>query len=925
MPTLYTTSPDTPIADAFARWFLAAHPPESRAEVVVFVPTRRAVVALRLAFQAVLGDAPSLLPKIFALAETEQAALTLLGAEALALFADIPPAMDVWTQRYQLTSLVMSYLRQQQGAADVTSALALAEMLMQLQDDCARSGVAFTSARLRGLVQSDMAAHWEQSLAFLAILAEHWPLLEQEMGRMIAPAREVALLRALTAHWQMHSPPFPIYAVGSTASQEATAELLAVIAQMPMGAVVLPGMCGQLFEVESSQGHPLFHVKQFLARWPEVFPIALDATLARAPSFWEQALTSADTIPQWRETPLPAYEHLRLVPCQHSEEEVRVIALLLREVLETPDQRVAVITPDEALLERVAMHMERYGITLDTLSCGTLARSEAGSLWLSLFEAVEHPERLLSLRALLHHPLLGIAGDLLVAMEPYWYGVVHRAPGQLPPMPESVRAHAAYARVLALSRALSDATRRRQPASTWWQWMRETVSLCLPDNSPAYVTHAELKEPIAQADRLGVLDIDALMAILRQHFAQPLRHAGMRAHPQIALLTPVEARLQQFDRVILAGMTDALWPGSPQPNPWLNLAAQAALGLPSPQMHVSRMAHDVLLLGSSPEVFLTWPLREAGSPSTRSRFIERAVARLAASGVPESALTASHYVEWARALYAAEIFAPSPHAMPVPPENARPTRLSVSALDSLAQDPFAFYAHYILQLKEIKALDAEVSASDLGSMVHRAIHALTLHWNAVLCPATATELAAIAQAELRPFRDRPATALFWETRLMQALNFVNDTEKNRRVFALQVQPEEVIEATLTLPQEKHITLHGKVDRLETGAGRVIVDYKTGQAPTSKAIFNGEALQMVAYALILGATQTDAIEYWKLPHGQDKGTMIRTDMEAILHAEIPAKLAAMLADMLASDTPFLVGEAERKQEYDGISRYGEWGE
>lgn len=64
------------------------------------------------------------------------------------------------------------------------------------------------------------------------------------------------------------------------------------------------------------------------------------------------------------------------------------------------------------------------------------------------------------------------------------------------------------------------------------------------------------------------------------------------------MLTPVEARLQHFDRVILGSMVERLWPGMHGQSPWLNLAQQAQLGLPSAEQHSTLMAHDVLMLGS---------------------------------------------------------------------------------------------------------------------------------------------------------------------------------------------------------------------------------------------------------------------------------------------------------------------------------------
>ena len=69
-------------------------------------------------------------------------------------------------------------------------------------------------------------------------------------------------------------------------------------------------------------------------------------------------------------------------------------------------------------------------------------------------------------------------------------------------------------------------------------------------------------------------------------------------------------------------------------------------------------------------------------------------------------------------------------------QQPRPHRLPVNALDTLFSDPFSVYERHVLGLKELDAMDAEAQASDFGSLAHKAIHALTLHWNSELRPVT---------------------------------------------------------------------------------------------------------------------------------------------------------------------------------------------
>lgn len=892
-------------------------------------------MSMRAAFQKVLGGKAVLLPRILPLAEVEQAILTLFAADAALVLEGIPPAMPEWQQRYLLAAQVAAFLRRREGHPEVMLdyVLALTDALMELQEQCARAGVTLTREKLRQLVSADMAQHWEQALDFLSILAEHWPGIEQAFGMTIAATREVRLLSALAQAWGEMPTDVPVFAVGSTGSQEATAALLQAIAGLPNGYVILPGLDSAIEPAQwqaVTAGHPLYHIKQFLERMgvaPMDVRLIPSASGDVARSVWLEALCATAEIAQWRERALPLYDHIKLVPCAQAESEARVIALLLREALEVPGKRAALVTPDEGLMARVAAHMARYGVTVDRMAQGTLATTEYGSLWGLLLVALAEPERLIHLRSLLHHPLMKVDAYFLSALEPYWYGVATRRLGQLPKLPEALLTHDACHGVERFARELNRAARGQVVASEWLALCEGLLKPFLPrDISGKEVLQTAL-EAVAEADVLGPMVLREFAELVRERLSQPVRHGGITAHPQLAMLTPVEARLEQFDRVILASMTDPVWPGGASPNPWLNVAAQAALGLPEPEAQVSLMAHDMLMLGSSAELFLTWPLRDQGSPTTRSRFVERLVTLLAVHGVDEAAVTAPQYEAWAQALYAADAFAPSTPILPRPSRKERPQRLPVSALDTLFADPFSVYAKYVLGLTELDAIDEEAQASDFGSLAHKAIHALTVHWNTEKRPASEEELQIMGDRALRDFADRPSTALFWRTRLLRALEFVNAVEQERRSERVMVTPELPVEATLSLTPQDALTLHGRLDRLEEGNHLTIADYKTGQPPSVKEMLEGHATQLLAYAMLLEAQgkPAESVEYWRLPHGRHAGEITALPIAELVAQDLPQKLKAALAQMFDEATPFVASPDRYGHEYDGLSRYGEWAE
>lgn len=933
MPQLFTVPAGNSIARCAASHILAQHDAATLARTVIFVPNRRSAVVMRAAFQQALNGKASLLPRILPLAEIGNEMLTLLGNDAFAILEAIPAAMSPAQQRYLLTEQVAAFERRRMGAVTLGYALTLADALMQLQENCARNGVTITQEKLRPLVHADFATHWNQALLFLGILTDSWPAIEAELGMTIAACREVKLLHTLADYWASKPAEFPVYAVGSTASQPATAQLLKTIADMPNGHVILPGidpaMDAELWQ-EIAPGHPLFHVKSFLDLWP-ITPAQVQPLGDVTSSIWLEALAPASVIPEWKSRLLPAYQNIHLVACTHAEEQVRAIALLLREAIEKPGEHIALITPDEILMAQVAAHMKRYDILVDRLNAGTLATTETGSLWKALIAAINEPERQLTLRCLLHHPLLTIDNALLNGLEKGWHGINRSRAGELPRHEAALKEHPHYLALASLVQQLARHNRSKLTASEWFTLGRELLAPWVVQSGQAHAAVMEQLEELAHADSFGPMSIEDFAALLVERLDASWRDAGLNTHPRIHMLTPVEARMQHFDRVILANMQEQLWPGARRVNPWLNLAAEQALGLPAEAEHISLMAHDVLMLASSGEVFLTYPKRDGGSPATRSRFIERLVTLLASHGIEEKDIVATRYTQWADTQYDSDTYAPEEPIFAKPSAAQRPRKLPVTAIDKLFSDPFSIYARHVLGLKELDAIDASPEASDFGNLTHKAIEALTTHWNTQAVAATAEELEAIAEHALRSISDRPNIDLFWRTRLLGGLRFVNKLEAERRRDAMTAETEREVRVEVPLPNDEVIELYGRIDRVEMRDGlATIIDHKTGEVPSEKQVREGQATQLVAYAMLLEfyGQPAGALEYWQLPRLGDEGEVAHVEMDDALEA-VGTKIRDALAQMLEESTPFLARPLNTNADerfgnaYDGISRYDEW--
>ena len=414
--------------------------PLALANATIYLPTRRACRLARDAFLDALKTEAATLPRIVALGDIDedeivfaQASNGALADEALAL----PLALDGFERRALLAKLILAWSCQLQSAGAVgpplivnspATAFALADDLARLMDDMTTRQVPWS--RLDQLVPDEMDTYWQLTLRFLKIARDVWPTILAGRDAIDPPERRDRLIAAEAARLQA-SPDQPVIAAGSTGSMPATAALLATIARLPHGAVVLPGldthlddeawtMIGGAADAAPAIGHPQFAMHALLAR----LGVRRDEVTALAPAHGREALVSEIMRPaaathRWRERLRRGLEreistgmaNIAVIEAANAEEEALAIAVVLREAIETPAATAALITPDRALARRVATALGRWNMIADDSGGDPLGDTAAGRFARLVAEAALSGLAPVALLALLKHPLLRLGAS----------------------------------------------------------------------------------------------------------------------------------------------------------------------------------------------------------------------------------------------------------------------------------------------------------------------------------------------------------------------------------------------------------------------------------------------------------------------------------------------------------------------------------
>ncbi|MEX0311583.1 MAG: double-strand break repair protein AddB, partial [Tateyamaria sp.] len=344
--------------------------PTDWARITLLVNTTRMARRLRDLFDA--GPA-RLLPRIQMITQLDD----------LVPGTPLPAPASPLRRRLELATLIQSLLARQPDLAPDAGPFDLADSLAAMMDEMQGEGV--TAADIAALDVSDQSGHWLRAQQFIAIAQQY---IDDGGGAPDPEARQRAQVMRLADRWAKTPKLEPVLIVGSTGSRGATLKLMRAIAQLPNGAVILPGydteMPAAVWDVMASdtmaEDHPQFRFLKLcealsvapssVKEWTQLPP-------ASAPrnALVSLALRPAPVTDAWREEGPQlsnldaATDAVTLVEADSPRAEAIAIALRLRQAAED-GQSAALITPDRMLTRQVTAALDRWDIVPDD-SAGT--------------------------------------------------------------------------------------------------------------------------------------------------------------------------------------------------------------------------------------------------------------------------------------------------------------------------------------------------------------------------------------------------------------------------------------------------------------------------------------------------------------------------------------------------------------------------
>lgn len=613
------------------------------------------------------------------------------------------------------------------------------------------------------------------------------------------------------------------------------------------------------------------------------------------------ALQPADVTHEWQglqkkidpKSRAAALKGVKLVDAPGPREEALAIALALRDTLEAGERTktCALVTPDRNLARRVAIEMRRFGVVIDDSAGQPLSNRKPGTFVRLVLQVLCGPPDPIALTALLKHPLarFGMSGkQARHSARLFELSVLRGAVS--PPVPGQFH--------MVLHDLLTDEYKGKRQ-STAVKRMGEDDLECLhdlsdtldalfkphvpfddeglmrPDLPPRSVADlATMTVTVLEAcaaDDEGALDtlygspagqaLHDLLGALLDHghmlstpmdqwpalFDALMAGSAVRplggTHPRVAILGPIEARLQTYDRVVLGGLNEKTWPAHGRNDPFLSRPMKAALGLPLPERRTGLAAHDIQMMLGMEDVVLTRAAKLDDAPTVSSRWVQRLRMVAGEEAVKQMERDGARFIYWASVIDQPP-GAPTPCARPEPkpPVHQRPREMYITGVETWITDPYAIYAGHILKLESLEPLLRVPDAREKGTLYHDIMESYFINRFSVTMDDVEEKF--LQQAKLH--FDEADVPTEYETLWWPRFN----TIARQFIEKLQADVEPHVDHTIverrgsTTEDLPNFRLSGRADRFDvTGDAFHLYDYKTGSVPSATDVKKHAAPQL----------------------------------------------------------------------------------
>ncbi len=819
----------------------------------IYLPNRRTVAQLKNEFISLSDNKSIMLPKIRSIGYEDEENLEI-ELYANGFDSNIPQALPSNDRLFKLVDLIKNYEGTELDFANISfkQALELAYSLTDLIDDANRYQIEAIDG-LENIYHEELASHNQISLEFLGYIFKEYPKFLNANNLVDEITKRNIITEKLAEIYTKQKSDKLVYIAGTTGTLPATKKLIKSIFNLKNGNIILPYIDLNLLDDEwdeiGAEDCDLNHqlsIKKLLEYLKiernEIRFFEKGENKKSHSEISSQIMKPAKFCQRWKNSDLNEenFNKIKVAELNSISDEAQLISVLVKEAISLK-KSCAVITSNKTLISYINSLSRNLNLNFDNSIGYSFAKTDIGKLMLNIADLISDDFRTTSLLNTLKSPSILISEEYNTKEFKDFINFLEK---------DIARKHG-FRDIRFLINYLENSIELNEkqkniigkyilPLSSIIKKLDKELNVSVEILSVIYF---ELLELYIGSEQVNNIDANALDITKKLLGAKTLQSKDLTTSlflsfsriiitdaniydSQIDILAPIESRLLNHDRVIIANANLGELPQS-NFSMWLNKPMRRDFGLPANELEMSLEAHDFASLLQKDEVFITRSKFVDSEPTSPSPFLTRVIGFLESQNLDFK--INEDYLRIVEKLKVNEVTKKSFHR-PEPKVNIQKNTLKISATDveKTVKNPYYIYAKEILKLKKIDNLEEPTERRDFGNFVHSALEEFANFHQQELNKVEITKLNDIFAKHYKSYDELGKADPSWILETSQISPWFIKKEITRLQSISKTYQEE-----RGVCEFNGILLTGIADRIEIDKDRNlnIADYKTGKTPS----------------------------------------------------------------------------------------------
>ena len=650
-----------------------------------------------------------------------------------------------------------------------------------------------------------------------------------------------------------------------------------------------------------------------------------------------------------------ALKDISFIACHDQHEEARTIAVILRESLEHPQRKTALVTPDRTLAALVKAHLRQWEIDVDDSAGEPFFNTALGTFLKLTGECLSQRFASLPFLSLLKHPFCRLGRPVasvrrmarrfeLLMLRQHSFAQNRLAEWKLNAQEDEM-----IDILTDIDNACHDACVLFQSSDMSFKTLLlahidVTRTLAMYQDDELAQSHdlfagetgqnirKLLDDITAASDDLPLINGQEYLGILIEllHSQRIRRTYGY--HPRLFIFDHNQVQLYDFDCVVLSGLNTGVWPQSLNTDPWFSQDMRQRCGLPTAMDNLGIELQRFINTLATPQVILTRAQKSQGTVNLPSPWIQRLQTVIKAVSSDNVLKAHQDWSSWQQELHRVHSFHISRRPAPQPLLTHRPRELSSRDLTLLMDDPYAFYAQKILNVRPVAELDHDPNSAVFGQIIHQFMD------YAYKEPGHKRDVwLRYGEVLFAPMRQQfPLFHNLHWPRFMAIIDWLLDVQQLEPPTQTFTKVQGILDIAVPYGPLRIKTLIDRVDIIENRYVKII-DYRTGKVFSSRQLAQGQSpeillnLVIAQHGLLQGIPPLplQAFELWQLGRSTAGGECVRLEIvdESPLQQAMTSFYKNLQELIYAYDQPIMRFQAPWKlktiNDYHQLSRRFEW--